>query len=123
MFSIAMDITDVKAIPTKLAEATALARDKRIDILVNNAGLVGGDIRDCTEEKYDAILNTNLKGTFFLSQSVARYMVDNGIHGNILNIGSSSSLRPAASAYTMSKWGFWVLPRDWLSPSLPTESR
>ncbi len=48
---------------------------------------------------------TNLNGTFFLSKTVAKYMIQNGIKGNILNIASSSSLRPAASAYTFSKWG------------------
>lgn len=78
---------------------------KQIDILVNNAGLVGGEIKDCTEEKYDAIMDTNLKATFFLTKLVANYMKENHIKGNIVNIGSSSSLRPASSAYTISKWG------------------
>ena len=36
---------------------------------------------------------------------IVRYMKDNKIKGNILNIASSSSLRPATSAYTISKWG------------------
>lgn len=36
---------------------------------------------------------------------MGRYMRDNGIKGNILNIASSSSLRPAVSAYTLTKWG------------------
>ena len=78
---------------------------KEIDILVNNAGVLGGNISKATEEDYDNILATNLKGTFFLSQLVARNMKAWGIKGNILNITSSSSLRPAASAYTISKWG------------------
>lgn len=78
---------------------------KEIDILVNNAGVLGGNISKATEEDYDNILATNLKGTFFLSQLVARNMKAWGIKGNILNIASSSSLRPAASAYTISKWG------------------
>lgn len=60
---------------------------------------------NATEEAYDAVLDTNLKGVFFLSQMIGRYMVDNKIKGNILNIASSSSLRPAFSAYTLSKWG------------------
>lgn len=54
---------------------------------------------------YDNVLNTNLKGSFFLSQMVGKYMKENQIKGNILNIASSSSLRPAISAYTLSKWG------------------
>lgn len=76
-----------------------------IDILVNNAGVLGGDISVATEENYDKVLDTNLKGTFFLSKLVAQNMKDKGIKGNILNIASSSSLRPATSAYTLSKWG------------------
>lgn len=76
-----------------------------IDILVNNAGVLGGDISLTTEENYDKVLDTNLKGTFFLSKLVAGNMKDKGIKGNILNIASSSSLRPATSAYTLSKWG------------------
>lgn len=77
----------------------------KIDILVNNAGVMGCEFADGEEKEYDAVLNTNLKGTFFLSQCVAHYMKDNHIKGNILNIASSSSLRPATGAYTLSKWG------------------
>lgn len=76
-----------------------------VDILVNNAGTHGGHISSVTEEQYDTIMNTNLKGAFFLSKIVAKYMKENNIEGNILNIASSSSLRPADSAYTLSKWG------------------
>jgi NAD(P)-dependent dehydrogenase (short-subunit alcohol dehydrogenase family) len=78
---------------------------KYIDILVNNAGVLGAVLPNATEEEYDRILNTNLKGAFFLSQTVGKYMKENNIKGNILNIASSSSLRPAVSAYTLSKWG------------------
>ena len=77
----------------------------KIDILVNNAGVLGAVLPNAKEEDYDAILNTNLKGAFFLSQLVGKYMKENNIKGNILNIASSSSLRPAVSAYTLSKWG------------------
>lgn len=54
--------------------------------------------------EFDAIINTNMKGVFFLSRIAARHMLKLGIKGNILNVCSSSSLRPANSAYTMSKW-------------------
>lgn len=76
-----------------------------IDILVNNAGILGATLPNATEQDYDKVLDTNLKAVFFLSQMFGKYMVDNGIKGNILNIASSSSLRPAISAYTVSKWG------------------
>lgn len=90
---------------TKLDEILAKISPFQIDILVNNAGVGGGDISNTTEEEFDQVIQTNLKGTFFLSRIVAKYMINNNIQGNILNIASSSSLRPAASAYTFSKWG------------------
>ena len=78
----------------------------RIDIFVNNAGINGGDMFPNTkEEDYDRILETNLKGMYFISQEIANYMINNEIEGNILNITSSSSLRPAISPYIISKWG------------------
>ena len=89
----------------KLEEIIKLISPAKIDILVNNAGIGGGDISNTTEEEFDQVIKTNLNGTFFLSKIVSKYMIKNSIKGNILNIGSSSSLRPAASAYTFSKWG------------------
>lgn len=88
----------------KFQEALKLT-GKEIDILVNCAGVQGGAFGYESEELYDNAINTNLKGTYFLSQVVARYMKDMHIKGNILNIASSSSLRPAATSYTISKWG------------------
>ena len=80
--------------------------DKRIDIFVNNAGINGGELfPNTSEEDYDRVLNINLKGMYFISQEIAQYMIDNGIHGNILNITSSSALRPGISPYILSKWG------------------
>lgn len=103
IFGIVMNNTDVKSMPSKLQDIERVLGTGHIDILVNNAGVVGGEVKDCTEELYDTILDTNLKGTFFLSKLVARYWVNNQIEGNILMMGSSSSLRPATSAYTLTK--------------------
>lgn len=103
IFGKRMDVTSLVAMEEAFKEILCVVPSHSIDVLVNNAGVVGGEIRDCTEEKYDLILDTNLKGTFFLSQLVARYMRDNHVEGNILNIGSSSSLRPATSAYSITK--------------------
>ena len=76
-----------------------------IDILVNNAGVNSKGMPNEIEEEYDKVLDTNLKGVFFLSQMFGKYLVTNKIQGNILNIASASSLCPADSAYTVSKWG------------------
>ena len=76
------------------------------DILVNNAGYVGGGSFGSTSViEYDAVLDTNLKGAYFLSQEVSRRWIENGTRGNILNVCSASSLRPGDSPYILSKWG------------------
>ena len=76
-----------------------------VDILVNNAGVNCTRMPNANEGDYDKVLDTNLKGVFFLSQMFGKYLVENHIKGNILNIASASSLRPADSAYTVAKWG------------------
>lgn len=100
---ITIDITQCDSFPEKLKEA--VSKFGKIDILVNNAGVSGARIAYATPEQFDTVIDTNLKGVFFLSQTVGRYMKDNSIHGNILNVSSASSVRPAACAYTISKWG------------------
>ena len=105
IYGIQMDNSNISSFKEKFEEILNLKNISEIDILVNNAGVLGGDIKDVTEVEYDQIINTNLKGVFFLSQLIGTYYKENKIKGNILNIASSSSLRPAASAYTISKWG------------------
>jgi NAD(P)-dependent dehydrogenase (short-subunit alcohol dehydrogenase family) len=58
-----------------------LRRYGRIDLLVNNAGvapLVRADLLETTSESFDRVLGINLRGTFFLSQRVAREMIGRG---------------------------------------------
>ncbi len=77
-----------------------------IDILVNNAGIIGkNNFPNITIEEFDDVIDVNLKGPVFMSQIFVKHCIDNRIRGNILNIGSSSCLRPAISVYTLSKWG------------------
>ena len=73
-----------------------------LDILVNNAGVVGND---ASEDSYDLVLATNTKAPYFLSNLIAKQWAANGIKGNILNVCSSSSLRPGQNPYIISKWG------------------
>lgn len=101
-----MDMTNVQSIVDGFDEIKKLPGIAKIDILVNNAGVNGGGFLSCTEKEYDLVLNTNLKGPFFLTQTVVKYLVENNIKGNILNIVSSSGIRPAYNSYTISKWGF-----------------
>ena len=79
---------------------------KKIDILVNNAGVsCKTSFLNITEEDFDNTISIDLKAMVFLSQEFAHYMIENNICGNILNIGSSSGLRPANTPYTIAKWG------------------
>ena len=64
----------------------------QIDILVNNAGInIPEPALEVTEEHWDAILDTNLKGLFFCSQRVGREMVAQG-GGKVINIASQMGL-------------------------------
>lgn len=104
IYSIVLDTQDCDSFASAVEQVSAHF-GQPIDILVNNAGRLGGNIRSSSPAEFDEVISTNLRGAFFLSKVVARQMVQNQVRGNILNITSSSSLRPANSAYTLSKWG------------------
>lgn len=104
-FGVALNNKDIASFTTVFNEILGLIENKPIDILVNNAGTGEGGSYRCSVEDYENIMDTNLKGAYFLSRIVSDYMRNNKIQGNILNIASSSSLRPATTPYILSKWG------------------
>lgn len=104
-FGIALDNKDIDSFAAVFKDVLELVGNNPIDILVNNAGTSEGGSYRCSVEDYENIMDTNLKGAYFLSRIVSDYMKDNSIQGNILNIASSSSLRPATTPYILSKWG------------------
>lgn len=64
----------------------------RVDILVNNAGCnIRKPALDVTWEDWNTILDTNLRGTFFVAQAIGRGMVQRG-YGRIINIGSVTAV-------------------------------
>ncbi len=74
--------------PVERVTSEALTAFGRIDILVNNAGIIRrADLLEFAETDWDAVIDTNLKALFFLSQSIARIMVAQG-SGKIINIAS-----------------------------------
>ena len=84
-----------------------LSRVQRIDILVNSVGLnIRAYAEDVTEEEWDQILNTNLKGVFFCCQKIGRVMITQR-SGKIVNIGSlqGEEVLPMRAAYSGSKGG------------------
>lgn len=84
-----------------------------LDILINNAGIIRrADALDFTEADWDAVVDTNLKSVFFLSQAAARHMVPQG-RGKIINIASMLSFQGGirVPSYTASKSGVAGLTR------------
>ena len=78
-----------------------------LDILVNNAGIIRrADSVDFTEEDWDAVVDTNLKSVFFLTQAAGRHMIGQG-RGKIINIASMLSFQGGirVPSYTASKSG------------------
>lgn len=103
---IVLNVLDIKNMYNKIIECASVFKENRIDILVNSAGVVAKTgFKEINEEEYDLIMNTNLKGTYFMSKFVSEFMINKKIRGHILNISSSSSLRPAWTPYQLSKWG------------------
>ena len=85
-----------------------------IDILVNNAGIIRrADSLDFSEDDWDAVIDTNLKSAFFLSQAVARTWVADGRGGKIINICSMLSFQGGirVPSYTASKSGLAGITR------------
>jgi len=98
-----LDVGNLDEIPP--AVERVVSELGQIDILVNNAGCnVRKESIDYTPADWDTVLDTNLKGAFFLTQSVGRHMMTRR-RGKILNISSMTSYLglPTVPAYSASK--------------------
>ena len=72
---VVMDVTDVSSIRKGVNKAASELGG--LDILVNNAGLnVPQGVFEVDEESWDAVVDTNLKGSFFVAQAAARHMTE-----------------------------------------------
>jgi gluconate 5-dehydrogenase len=87
---LALDVREQESIQRMAAEAAA--HYGRIDILVNNAGCnVRKAAMEVTWDDWNLVLDTNLRGTFFVSQAIAPHMITRK-HGRIINIGSVTAV-------------------------------
>jgi NAD(P)-dependent dehydrogenase (short-subunit alcohol dehydrogenase family) len=93
---------------------TAVDRFGRIDILVNNAGIMGQKLLvDMTEQDFDDVVATNLKGTFACTRQAAPHMIKQG-WGRIINVSSGSILgQEGATSYAASKGGVLNISLTW----------
>ena len=115
--ALSLDVRDQASIERMAADAEAACG--RIHILVNNAGCnVRKPALDVTWDDWNLILDTNLRGSFFVAQQIARRMVPFG-YGRIINIGSVTSVfgYPGLAPYGASRGGIrqltMSLAADW----------
>ena len=94
----------------------------RIDVLVNNAGvgpIKRGEMLEMTEESYDRVMGINLKGPFFLTQVIAKWMIElkktlaDNYQPYIINISSINSYTPSLNRgeYCISKAGMTMMTK------------
>ena len=99
---IAADLSTTEPIARVMAEAGP------VDILVNNAGVIRrADSTEFSEADWDAVMDTNLKVAFFLSQAVAKAWIGAGRGGKIIQVASMLSFQGGVRvpSYTASKSG------------------
>jgi glucose 1-dehydrogenase len=118
---------DVSKTPnvTKLVQ-DAIAVFGQLDILVNNAGVEkNNDFWNVTEEEYDFVMDTNLKGVFFGIQAFVKYCMEQKREGVIVNMSSvhEEIVFPHFAAYCASKGGLKMLTRNLATELAPLDIR
>ncbi len=107
------DVVALRCDVSRVADVYALVdetikRFGRVDVMVNNAGIYPPcSATEMTEEEWDRVIDTNLKGTFFGAQAAARKMIEQGDGGRIINITSMTAHKPTRfiAHYAASKNG------------------
>ena len=95
--------------------AAAVREYGRLDLAYCHAGVTSwGPFLEYTEEAFDAVVGTNLKGTYFTAQAAARQMVAQGGGGRIIVTSSVTGIQAVQylSAYAMTKGGLQMLVRN-----------
>lgn len=104
-FGCIMDLLDTKSIKDVVDKV--VVKFGHIDILVNNAGInILASVLDTDEEVWDKVVNTNLKGTFYVTREVLKNMITNQ-YGRIISIASQHAVvgNYKRAAYCASKAG------------------
>ena len=116
---ILLDVTKIDSIYRSIESASEKCNG-RIDILVNAMGVNGNfKFGEISEYEYNRVMDINLRGSYFLCQSMGNYMIKNKIKGHILNISSSSAVRPAWTPYQISKWAIKGMTLGFADKLLP----
>jgi NAD(P)-dependent dehydrogenase (short-subunit alcohol dehydrogenase family) len=110
--AVAADVTDEAAVSAMVARV--LEEWGRVNVLVNNVGAtVNSGLLDTTVEQWDRVHSVTLKAPFLCGKHVAKAMIDGGVRGSIVNVGSTSGHRGIRNkiAYAAAKGGVNNLTR------------
>jgi NAD(P)-dependent dehydrogenase (short-subunit alcohol dehydrogenase family) len=109
---VALDLRSLTSIERAMQEVVGAFGG--LDVLVNSAGVtLGKPALDVTGDEWDAVLDVNLKGTFFMSQQMGRHLVATRRSGCIISVASTHGVLgfPTRSAYGISKAGISHMTR------------
>ncbi|MEY4598032.1 MAG: hypothetical protein RLZZ445_829 [Pseudomonadota bacterium] len=110
--AVPLELTDIESIES--AAAQVFEDFGHIDVLVNSAAApLHKAALDLTPEQWDSIMNPNLKGSFFLTQQVAKGMIQRGTAGSIISMASTHGMVALAdrSTYGIAKAGIIHMTR------------
>lgn len=110
--AVALDLRSQSSIEAAMAQVIAAFGE--LDVLVNNAGVTIRKLAvDVTREDWQAVMDINLAGTFFMSQQMGRHLIAQKRGGCIINMGSTHGLVgfPQRSTYGISKGGIAQMTR------------
>ena len=112
------DVSQIELTDSKIKEAAELMGG--LDIVVNNAGIFAQrsewnkkTLLETTVNDWESVMKTNTSSIFFTMQSAVKYMIENNIRGNILNVTSVAGYEPVYGAYGASKIASTGLTRGW----------
>jgi len=109
---VALNLRSLPSVEQAMAEATRAF--PHLDVLVNNAGItLRKTALEVTPAEWEAVIDTNVKGTFFLSQQMGRHLIGSGRAGCIINMASTHGVLGFAqrSTYGISKAAIMQMTR------------
>lgn len=112
------DAAEIEKADQKIKEAAEIMGG--LDIVVNNAGIFAkrsewskNSLLSTTVDEWESVMKTNTSSVFFTMQAAVKYMLENEIKGNILNITSVAGYEPVHGAYGASKIAATGLTKGW----------
>jgi NAD(P)-dependent dehydrogenase (short-subunit alcohol dehydrogenase family) len=107
-----LDVTDSASVATAIGKAANGLGP--VSVLINNAGLaIDKPLLETSEEDWDRVLDTNLKGAWMMARETARHMIAEKVEGKMVNIASilGVTATPRVHGYAASKAGLIHLTR------------